>query len=277
MSIDAQLAPRIAQFPVAIRFAAAILRPIVRTLLRLGISANEVNDLVRWLYVDEFYNRKEFWHRRKPFGARAALLSGLSRKEVNRLSKIGTPDEAILTDQQNRAARVIAGWLNDRRFQVDGLPAALPVEAKSTIASFERLVQLYSGDLTTRTVLDELIRAGCVKMDAAGRACLVNQAYGPAATPEDQLVASGLGLKRLGETVDFNVGHVAGSERRLQRIWRQPLIPIERAGDAKQLITEMAVEAGRNLDQQLLRLAHSKPRPGQEYKEIGVGIYYFEE
>ncbi|MBW3567459.1 MAG: hypothetical protein KY410_05790 [Proteobacteria bacterium] len=106
-----ELAPRIAQFPVAIRFAASVLRPVVRTLLRLGISANEVNDLVRWLYVDEFYQRKEFWHRRKPFGARAALLSGLSRKEVNRLSQIDTPDAAILTDQQNRATRVLAGWV----------------------------------------------------------------------------------------------------------------------------------------------------------------------
>lgn len=277
MTTDTQLAPRIAQFPVAIRFAAAVLRPIVRTLLRLGISANEVNDLVRWLYVDEFYNRKEFWHRRKPFGARAALLSGLSRKEVNRLSKIDTADEAILTDQQNRAARVLAGWVNDRRFQVDGKPAPLPVEAKSTIASFERLVQMYSGDLTTRTVLDELIRAGCVKMDAAGRACLVNQSYGPTTPPEDSLRIAGFTMQRLSETTDFNIAHVNTSERRLQRVWRQRLIPVERVGDAKQLANEMAVEAGRQLDQELARMAHQKPRPDQEYREVGIGIYYFEE
>lgn len=275
--MSTQLAPRIAQFPVAIRFAAAVLRPIVRTLLRLGISANEVNDLVRWLYVDEFYRRREFWHRRKPFGARAALLSGLSRKEVNRLSKIDTPDEAILTDQQNRAARVLAGWVNDRRFHENGQPAALPVESRDRIASFERLVQLYSGDLTTRTVLDELVRAGCVKMDSEGRACLVSQAYGPTSTPDDLLRSAGFGLQRLGETVDFNVANVAGPERRLQRVWRQRLIPVERVGDAKQLITEHAVESGRMLDQALARMAHTKPRPNQEYREVGMGIYYFEE
>lgn len=270
-------APRIAQFPVAIRFAAAVLRPIVRCLLRLGISANEVNDLVRWLYVDEFYNRKEFWHRRKPFGARAALLSGLSRKEVNRLSKIDQPDDAILTDQQNRAARVLAGWVNDPRFHENGRPAPLPVEAKSTIASFERLVQLYSGDLTTRTVLDELVRSGCVKMDEQGRATVVNQVYGPAATPEESLRIAGFALQRLGETLDFNVAHVTGSERRLQRVWRQHLVPVERVGDAKQLISEHAVEAGRTLDQALARLAHTKPLPNQDYREVGVGMYYFEE
>ena len=275
--MSTQLAPRIAQFPVAIRFAAAVLRPIIRTLLRLGISANEVNDLVRWLYVDEFYSRKEFWHRRKPFGARAALLSGLSRKEVNRLSKIDTPDEAILTDQQNRAARVLAGWVNDQRFSANGMPAPLPLESSTQIASFERLVQLYSGDLTMRTVLDELVRAGCVKMDEEGRACLVNQTYGPASAPDDLLRSAGFGLQRLGETVDFNAANVTNPERRLQRIWRQRLVPVEKVGDAKQLITEHAVESGRRLDQALSRMAHTQPRPDQEYREVGMGVYYFEE
>lgn len=275
--MSTRLAPRIAQFPVAIRFAAAVLRPVVRTLLRLGISANEVNDLVRWLYVDEFYNRKEFWHRRKPFGARAALLSGLSRKEVNRLSQIDSPDEAILTDQQNRATRVLAGWVQDPRFLDNGQPAVLPIEAPGRIATFERLVQLYSGDLTTRTVLDELVRAGCVRLNSEGNAELVNRVYGPATAPEDTLRLAGFALQRLGETLDFNIGHVNGSERRLQRVWRQRLVPVERAGDAKQLITEHAVQAGRELDQQLARMAHSKPREGQEYREIGIGLYYFEE
>lgn len=275
--MSTQLAPRIAQFPVAIRFAASILRPIVRTLLRLGISANEVNDLVRWLYVDEFYHRKEFWHRRKPFGARAALLSGLSRKEVNRLSHIDTPDDAILTDQQNRATRVLAGWVNDQRFHSNGKPALLPIEAPGKIATFERLVQLYSGDLTTRTVLDELVRAGCVQLDNEGNALLVNQAYGPTTAPEDALRIGGFAMQRLGETLDYNIANVSGSERRLQRLWRQRLIPTERAGDARQLISEHVVEAGRALDQQLARMAHSKPRDGQEYREVGIGMYYFEE
>lgn len=275
--MSTQLAPRIAQFPVAIRFAASILRPIVRTLLRLGISANEVNDLVRWLYVDEFYHRREFWHRRKPFGARAALLSGLSRKEVNRLSQIATPDDAILTDQQNRATRVLAGWVNDQRFHENGKPALLPIEAPNRMATFERLVQLYSGDLTTRTVLDELVRAGCVQLDSEGNALLVNQAYGPTTAPEDALRIGGFAMQRLGETLDYNIAHVTGSERRLQRVWRQRLIPAERAGDARQLISEHVVDAGRTLDQQLARMAHAKPREGQEYREVGIGIYYFEE
>lgn len=275
--MSTQLAPRISQFPVAIRFAAAILRPMVRTLLRLGISANEVNDLVRWLYVDEFYNRKEFWHRRKPFGARAALLSGLSRKEVNRLSRIDTPDDAILTDQQNRAARVLAGWVNDQRFQEGGKPAVLPIESRNRIASFERLVQMYSGDLTTRTVLDELVRAGCVVVDGEGNAKLVSQSYGAATTPEETLRIAGFVMQRLGETTDFNIANVTASERRLQRVWRQRLVPVERAGDAKQMITEHAVEAGRSLDLSLAKIAHAQPKPGQEYREIGIGIYYFEE
>ena len=276
MSSNTLSASRPAQFPVAIRFAAAVLRPVIRTLLRLGISASEVNDLVRWLYVDEFYNRKEFWHRRKPFGARAALLSGLSRKEVNRLSKIDTADEAILTDQQNRAARVLAGWVNNARFQAGGEPAPLPVEDGNSMVTFERLVQIYSGDLTTRTVLDELLRAGCVKMDDRGRAVLVNRSYGPTTPSDDLLRIAGFSMQRLNETTDFNIANATSSERRLQRVWRQRLIPVARLGEAKQLVNELSVEAGRHIDQQLAQMAHATPKPDQEYCEVGVGIYYFE-
>lgn len=258
-----------------LRYAAKILRPLVRTFLRTGVSADQVNELVRWLFVDEFYQQSEFWNRDRPFGSRAALMTGLSRKEVSRLRQMDTPGEAMLTTKQNRAARVLAGWVNDKRFHEDGKPAVLPMNSPGKMASFERLVQLYSGDLPTRTVLDELKRAGCITtLDE--NVTLLQQAYGPCAAPEVVLNAAGLGLQRLAETVDFNIANTESSDRRLQRSWYQCNIPSDRVAEARQMITEEAVAAGREIDRKLARLASPKRKPGDQYFELGLGVYYYE-
>lgn len=260
-----------------LRYAAKILRPMVRTFLRTGVSADQINELVRWLFVDEFYQQSEFWNRDRPFGSRAALMTGLSRKEVSRLRQIDTPGEAMLTTKQNRAARVLAGWVNDQRFHDEnGKPAVLPMASPGKMASFDRLVQLYSGDLPTRTVLDELRRAGCIST-LDDDVTLLQQAYGPCATPEEHLNASGLGLQRLAETVDFNIANTSNSDRRLQRVWYQSNIPAERVAEARQLITDETVAAGREIDRKLAKLAQAKRRPGKEYVELGLGLYYYED
>lgn len=258
-----------------LRYAAKILRPLVRTFLRTGVSADQINELVRWLYVDEFYKQSEFWNRDRPFGSRAALMTGLSRKEVSRLRQIEEPDETMLTTQQNRAARVLAGWVNDERFHQDGKPAVLPLSAKGKMASFDRLVQLYSGDLPTRTVLDELRRSGCVTtVDDEVR--LLQQAYGPCGAPEVVLNAAGLGIQRLAETVDFNIANNDSSDRRLQRVWYQCNIPADRVAEARQIISDEAVAAGREIDRKLARLATPKKKAAQGYSELGLGMYYYE-
>lgn len=265
-----------ATLPKILRYAVKVLRPIVRTLLRFGVSAEQMNELVRWLYVDEFYSQQEFWNRSKPFGARAALLTGLSRKEVSRLRQIDTPGETVLTKPQNRAARVLAGWVNDPAFHSDGKPSALPLSAQGRRASFERLVHLYSGDLPARTVLDELIRANNVRLER-DTVHLVEQAYGPCAAHEEQLNAAGLGIKRVAETVDFNLAHVLTSERRLQRVWYQCNVPLENVAEARRIITEDAVQAGRAIDQKVARIAHPRRIDGRRYADVGVGMYYYED
>src|SRR5690606_34965128 len=101
-----------------------------------------------------------------PFASRAALLSGLSRKEVGRLRDVGEPEDAVVTERHNRALRVLNGWRNDRRFlDANGRPAPLPLRSGDSMASFHALVDAYSGDVPPRTVLDELVRGNCVQIE----------------------------------------------------------------------------------------------------------------
>lgn len=272
-----QTAPVVSESSPALRFLGTVLRPIVRLCMRLGVSANQANDLMRWLFVDEFYRTENLWHRRQPFASRAALLSGLSRKEVGRLRDVGVLEDAVLTDRHNRALRVLEGWRHDRRFQdEDGKPKRLPLKSSESMTSFHALVAAYSGDVPPRTVLDELRRANCVK-EEDDTIIPTDAAYGPYAPIEDFLSAASLIIGALGDTTDFNTANSEKEDRRLMRAWYQRNIPQENLAAAQRLIHESTVAHGRKLDAELARFAHKTRDPGKTYVRAGLGAFYFED
>lgn len=163
-----------------IRLAVALLRPIIRMLLRYNLSYPEMNQICRWLYVDVAMREREFYipRRKRQFKARVACLTGLSRKEVLRLHQNPPPELNGDLEPFNRAARVLAGWLADPAFRnTHGEPATLKFRNKAGVHDFSDLVQAYSGDIPPRAVLDELLRAGNCRMDEDGWIEVVDNVY----------------------------------------------------------------------------------------------------
>lgn len=150
-------------------FAETVLRPIIRILLRYGLSFPEFNRITRRIYVDLAMQESEFRmpRRRRQYKSRVALLTGLSRKEVLRLLESPRPVDDPDFRSANRAARVLHGWLSDARYLDEkGEPLPLSFRSSAGRRSFSELVNLYSGDVPPRAILDELRRAGCC--DAEG-------------------------------------------------------------------------------------------------------------
>ena len=83
-----------------------ILRPLVRVLLRNGISYKTFADLAKWVYVD-VATRDFGLPGRKQSVSRVSVITGLSRKEVSRVQDLPRPDDAAEEERYNRAARVI--------------------------------------------------------------------------------------------------------------------------------------------------------------------------
>ena len=89
--------------------ARTILRPLVRILLRSEVSCGEFIEQVKRVYVE--VGSSEFCvEGRKPSISRTAVITGLTRKEVSRLSKAPAQSGEPAADKYNRAARVISGW-----------------------------------------------------------------------------------------------------------------------------------------------------------------------
>ena len=154
---------------------ALILRPIVRVLLRHSVPFQAFEDVARQVYVqsacDDFAMPG-----RKATAARAAVLTGLSRKEVQRRLHAERAEgewSAESTERLNRASVVVTGWLQDGDFRNDvGQPRRLQMEGED---GFAALVKRYSGDMPPRAVLDELVRIGAVERHPDGSLALLQR------------------------------------------------------------------------------------------------------
>ncbi|HEV2110481.1 MAG TPA: DUF6502 family protein [Gammaproteobacteria bacterium] len=146
-----------------------ILRPVARVALRHNMSSIEFEEISRWVFVDVALHDPllSLSGRSKQFKSRAAILTGLSRKEVMRLSRQPQPGEHGEVPCRNRAARVITGWLSPPYADSRGKPRLLPI--KDGNDSFMQLVKGCGGDVPYRAILDELLECGVVeRIDGKG-------------------------------------------------------------------------------------------------------------
>ena len=184
-----------------LRAARRILRPLVRILLRNGITATVFGELARKVFVDVAFD--EFGIAGKPQTlARVSVITGLNRKEVARLHKLEN-----VTDSDrawwNRAGTVLAAWMTDSQYQTRaGYPLDLPFSGAAP--SFTSLVKRYSGDMYPRSIADELLRLGAIE-EVGGLYRLSNRGYVPDSDPAAMVDILGLDAAEFVETIDHNL------------------------------------------------------------------------
>ncbi len=253
-----------------------ILRPLVRILLRNGISYGTFADLAKRVYVD--VARQEFGiGDRKQSTSRVAILTGLSRKEVSRVGKLQQPNDQRSAEQYNRAARVIAAWLREPDFiDAEGQPAILPMSGRG--ATFSELVRRFSGDVPLRAIRDELMRVGAVEQLEYGRIRLLARAYIPRTSEVDKIHILGTDVSHLISTIDHNL-RPDTPEPFFQRKVAYDNLPQEVLPQLRRLTVRKAQALLEKMDRWLAR--HDRDTnpavAGTDRRRAGIGIYYFEE
>ncbi|QBM16049.1 hypothetical protein MARI_01290 [Marinobacter sp. JH2] len=259
-----------------------ILRPLARLLLRNGIPFSEFSDLVKRAYVEAAF--EDFADgRRKPTDSRAAVMTGLTRKEVKRQRDLlaGEHSGREGRSHANRASRVVSGWVRDVAFQAaDGQPAMLPFEGAG---SFTELVRKHSGDMPPRAVLDELFRVGVVSADEqTGKLHLQKRAYVPAGDNEEMLQIFGEDVSDLLATIDHNLtDRKPGRSPLFQRTLTYDNIPTEVIERWRQYAAEQSQRLLEELDQWLAPydqdLSQNPIKNTGERVRTGVSVFYFED
>lgn len=254
-----------------------LMRPLVRVLLRNGVSFHGFADLAKRVYVEVATQEDLTIPGRKPTVSRVAVLTGLTRKEVQRISALpGTPDPEA-GERYNRAARVVSGWVRDPDFtDPDGEPLALTPDEGAR--SFAELVRRYSGDVPPRAVLDELLRVGTVERGEDGHIRLFARSYIPRTSDADKFAILGTDVSDLIATIDHNMRQGA-ADPRFQRKVMYDNLPAEVIPKFRKLGAARAQALLEQLDKWLSQHDRDVQQTvdGSGRMRAGIGIYYFEE
>ena len=195
-----------------------LLGPLVRILLRNGISYGEFTEVIRLAFVETAL--KDFKVTgRKATQTRVAVITGLTRKEVKRVIDEAMKDQYEPNAKSNRVERVLVGWHTDTEFIGPyGFPLELRYESQDKREpTFSELVKRHSGDMSPRSILDELVRVGAAIETDVGWFRVLRRDYIADVTGKKSFERTGLVVRNFVNTVDFNMTKPAPGKGRFER------------------------------------------------------------
>jgi len=252
-----------------------VLSPLVRLLLRHGVSHAEFSNWAKQAYVIEAENHFGL-DGKSPTVSRTAIITGINRKEVKRIrelpSEVGTG-----VSKHNRAVRVVTGWLQDEQFQNSkGQPK--PLIFGDPEDSFNQLVKRFGGDVPARAMLDELVRVGSVN-NANGKISLLRKGYVPHQSESALLDVFSTSATDLLTTLDHNLRQDNRGTRRLQMSVVYDDVTDEGRDAFQALSAEESLALLRQFDKSLSQYDRgvNPSVKGSGKHRVGLGVYWIED
>jgi len=253
-----------------------LLGPLIRILLRQGISFAEFSEVAKAVYVE--IALKDFKvSGRRATRTRIAVMTGLTRKEVKRVIDEASNERYELKTNYNRLGRVLVGWHTDSDFTGPyGLPLELQYETGiSDEPTFSTLVRKHSGDMSPRSILDELIRVGAVTETDLGWYRVLRRDYIPEAQGVHNFERAGNVIRNFLNTIDYNITKTAPGRGRFERqAVADDGIRVEDIPEFDAYLRERCQALLEEVDNWLTNL----PKPDPKRDEIvrtGLGVYHY--
>lgn len=248
-----------------------LLEPLIRLLLKSGITWKEFADVAKQKYVD--VATEDFGIKGRPTnGSRVAILTGLDRREVRRLRETGSPpgDARAYT---SRATQVLSAWFHDREFcDTTGRPLELPLDGET--ASFGALMRRYAPALPAVAMIKELRGAGAIEELPDGRLRALKREYIPREFDEAKIRLFGSIYHDLGTTLEHNLTRGATTPTRFERRAVSVRVAAKAAPEFRALLEAAGQDFLVRMDDWLT--AH-EVGPDEPAMRIGVGVYQIEE
>jgi hypothetical protein len=164
------LAPVTPQPAVVLERVLGVLRPLVRLLVRHGVTYPVFAAALKRVFLDAA--RAELNARgMATTDSAVTLLSGVHRRDVRELTRGAKAAPGELPAPRSGlglATEVVARWLHDPAWGGGADAGSAPVLPRGGERGFDALVQSLSSDVRPRAVLDELLRLGVVSESDEG-------------------------------------------------------------------------------------------------------------
>ena len=261
--------------------ACRLLRPLVRLLMRNGITFPVLADSVRALFID-IAATELLVEPKARTDSRISLLTGVHRKEIRRLrtSSLGDSDTPRVVTPRvvTFSSQIIARWLGSPEYQNEA-GAARPLARSKGMggqASFDDLVASVTTDVRPRAVLDDWLSQGLVRLDDRDHVHLETTAFIPRPGGQEQLFYFSRNLHDHIAAAAANIG-AAGSAPFVDRSLHYDRLPpaaahrletFARAAAARALIetNRLAFELAEQADQ---------ASPPAASRRVNFGVYIY--
>lgn len=248
-----------------------LLRPIIRILLRNGVTWGEFAETGKALFVQ--VAREDYGIQGRPTNSsRVALKTGLSRREVARVKDLLSGSMEAPVPPRNRFADILSAWHVDARYlDKDQRPALLPATGEG--ASLASLLSEHVGDIPHGAVIKELEQLGLISRTPDGYRVLARDFILGTADP-DMLRQVSLTLHDHASTIAFNVDAARTAPARFERTAAHPAFPQERVAAFEAFVNTEGQAFLERIDAWLV--ANDMPAGESAHRlHVGVGAYFF--
>ena len=254
------------------------MRPLVRLMMRGGVTFPILADALRGLFVEVAVS-DILTDPKARTDSRISLLTGVHRKEIKRLRGL-PPDAPEVAEIVTLASQIIARWVGGAAFiDSTGRPLPLPrarPDSASAAPSFDRLVESVTTDVRPRAVLDDLLAHGAVYMDSEDRVQLNADAFIPRPGGEEQLFYFARNLHDHVAAAAANLA-AAGVPPFLDRSVHYDRLTSAQAKALEEYAREAAMRALLDVNRQALALTEAEPETTASHRRVNFGVYVFEQ
>ena len=253
-----------------------IFRPLAKILLRLNVPFNEVSDILKWTYVD-VANQHFGINGKQPTKSRISVITGLSRTQVDLQMKSDLFEDETSQYKWHRAVRVLTGWVEDKDYIDQHDKAKIIALDSVNEPSFKSLVEKYSGGATVRSILDDLLLSGSVKVQGE-QVELIKPYYLTVNDPDDiqKINFLGVSTQYLLETIDHNIDPNK-SKPRFQRIVFHEHLPKSLINIAESFVRDKSQQLANEVDEYIEHLIqYANDDGGETIPYLGLGLYFYQ-
>ena len=249
-----------------------ILKPLVKIMMRNGVSYGVFSELARKVFVDAGFDEVRR-RSQKQTVSNVAIVTGLNRKEVTRLKDSMKMDPDHSLKKFNRIVRVLAGWQHDAEFlDLEHEPKDLLLDGET--GSFTSLVKRFSGDMPVVAMLNLLIDSGNIKVIDNGNIQLINPNYLPSTDSNKKLDILGIDTSEFIRSIDHNIQVKLNEDAWFQR--KASNIRVKQ--EALPAIRKQLARQGQQLLEDIDKtFSNNETEVEEESTSVSVGIYYFQE
>lgn len=257
-----------------VRAVTRLMRPLIRALIGQGMTFPYLSNLLKAVYVD--VARTDFpVDESEPSVSRLSVLTGLQRKDVNRILYSPPPDRTP-PPSVSLSARLIGIWTGDPKYiDGDGSPSALPKTSEdSDAASFDSLMRAVSTDIRAKVILDEWVRLEVVSIDNAGMVTLNQGAFVPSKGFDEKAYYLGRNVADHMATSVHNL--LDDGEPLFERAVYYDRLTPKSVELLRERAREVGMEALLELNKDALALADKDEGDANATERMSLGLYYYD-